>query len=85
MSCVFLTSSFSFDEVLNTCLATCDPYMLTVYLQELAEVFHKFYDLHRVLSQDKELTCARLGLINGVRIVLSTGLELLGVSRPEKM
>ena len=75
----------SFDEVLNTCLATCDPYMLTVYLQELAEVFHKFYDLHRVLSQDKELTCARLGLINGVRIVLSTGLELLGVSRPEKM
>jgi arginyl-tRNA synthetase len=75
----------SFQEVINTCLATCDPYMLTVYLQVLAEGFHKFYDLHRVLGQDKEVTCARLGLINGVRIVLSTGLELLGVSRPEKM
>jgi arginyl-tRNA synthetase len=75
----------SFREVLIACLSTCDPYMLTVYLQELAESFHKFYDLHRVLGQDEELTNARLGLVNGVRIVLSTGLGLLGVSRPEKM
>jgi len=74
-----------FREVLNTCLTTADPYMLTVYLQELAESFHKFYDLHRVLGQDEQLTNARLALINGVRIVLSTGLELLGVNRPEKM
>lgn len=74
-----------FETNLNVCLATCDPYMVTVYLQEVAESFHKFYDLHRVLGQDEAVTAARLALIKGVKIVLSCGLELLGVSQPEQM
>ncbi|MDD5477180.1 MAG: arginine--tRNA ligase [Candidatus Omnitrophica bacterium] len=74
-----------FEAALNICLVTCDPYMLTVYLQELSESFHKFYDLHRVLGQDDALTGARLALIKGVKIVLSCGLELLGIAQPEKM
>jgi arginyl-tRNA synthetase len=74
-----------FDTTLNICRVTCDPYMLTVYLQELSESFHKFYDLHRVLDQDKAVTGARLALIKGVKIVLSSGLELLGITQPEKM
>ena len=74
-----------FSYILNICLKIQDPYMLTVYLQELSEAFHKFYDLHRVLSDDTALTQARLGLSEGSRIVIATGLELLGVSRPEKM
>ncbi|HPT38612.1 MAG TPA: arginine--tRNA ligase [Candidatus Omnitrophota bacterium] len=74
-----------FDVILNICRVTCDPYMLTVYLQELAESFHKFYDLHRVLDQDQSLMAARLALIKGVKIVLSSGLELLGITQPEKM
>lgn len=74
-----------FSYILNICFVTLDPYMLTVYLQELAETFHKFYDKHRVLGQDDKLTGARLALIEGARIAVSCGLELLGVSRPEKM
>ncbi|MFA4989616.1 MAG: arginine--tRNA ligase [Candidatus Omnitrophota bacterium] len=74
-----------FSYILNICLKTQDPYMLTVYLQELSEAFHKFYDLHRVLSDDPAMTQARLSLIEGARVVIATGLELLGVSRPEKM
>jgi len=74
-----------FETNLNVCLETCDPYMITVYLQEIAESFHKFYDLHRVLGQEDALTAARLALIKGVKIVLSCGLELLGISQPEKM
>ena len=72
-------------RILRVCLATQDPYMLTVYLQEVAGEFHKFYDKHRVLGQDERLTAARLALIEATRIVIATGLELLGVSRPEKM
>ena len=74
-----------FDTTLNICRVTCDPYMLTVYLQELAESFHKFYDLHRVLDQNKALTCARLALIKGAKIVIACGVELLGITQPEKM
>jgi len=71
--------------MLDICLGTQDPYMITVYLQELAEVFHKFYDSHRVLGEDKELTKSRLALIKATRITLSCGLGLLGISSPEKM
>lgn len=72
-------------SVLNICLNTCDPYMLTVYLQEIAEVFHKFYDQHRVLGQDEQITKSRLALIQGTKIILAIGLKLLGIRRPEKM
>jgi arginyl-tRNA synthetase len=59
--------------------------MLTMYLQELSETFHKFYDQCRVLGQDDALTAGRLRLIEATKTVIATGLELLGVSRPEKM
>jgi len=71
--------------ILGVCLKTIDPYMLTVYLQELAETFHKFYDRHRVLGQLQQLTQARLALIGATRTVISVGLDLLGISSPEKM
>lgn len=74
-----------FSSMLNVCFKTEDPYMLTVYLQELAEDFHRFYDRHRVLGEDKNLTLARLCLIKASQIVIASGLELLGVSMPKKM
>ena len=55
------------------------------YLQELAACFHKFYDSHRVIDEDKQLSSQRLALIEAVRLVLGNGLRLLGVSAPEKM
>lgn len=80
-----IKKSLQFPYILNICLNTQDPYMVTVYLQELSETFHKFYDNHRVLGQSDTLTNARLGLILAVKTVLATGLNLLGVSTPEKM
>jgi len=74
-----------FQYILNICFSTLDPYMLTVYLAQLSEAFHKFYDQHRVLGQVDALTNARLALIEATRGVIAKGLELLGVSRPEKM
>lgn len=80
-----IKKALQFGDILNICAATQDPYRLTVYLQELSEAFHKFYDLHRVLGVEDALTQARLGLIEAVKIVIAAGLELLGVSKPEKM
>jgi len=74
-----------FSQVLDACLSTLDPYMLTVYLGEVSETFHRFYDRHRVLGQEDSLTGARLSLIEAAREVISSGLDLLGVSAPEQM
>jgi arginyl-tRNA synthetase len=76
---------WQFSYILNICYKTFDPYMLTVYLQETAEVFHRFYDRHRVLGDDEKLTQARLYLIFATQIILAIGLKLLGVSAPEQM
>jgi arginyl-tRNA synthetase len=82
---ILIKKMLQFSYILNVCLNTQDPYMLTVYLQELAEAFHKFYDQHRVLTDNEALTKARLALIEGVKIVIGTALELLGISCPQKM
>ncbi len=76
---------WKFTYILNICLKTLDPYMLTVYLQEVAESFHRFYDRHRVLGVEPGLTQARLNLILATKIIFSRGLRLIGVSSPEKM
>ena len=62
-----------------------DPYPITTYLLDLVGVFHRFYERQKVLSEDKELTQARLLLIEAVKIVLDNGLKLLGISRPKRM
>ncbi len=82
---ILIKQVWKLSYVLNTCVETHDPYMVTVYLQELAECFHKFYDAHRVLNQEADLSAARLSLLQGVKIALSTALKLIGVSQPEKM
>ncbi len=76
---------YQFRDTLNACLKTLDPYALTCYLAELSEAFHKFYDLHRVLGTDNALTAARLALIRAAQIAIAAGLDLAGVTRPEKM
>ncbi len=59
------------------------------YLEDTAAAFHKFYDHCRVLPQGDEepgdLHAARLVLVDATRQVLANGLDLLGVSAPERM
>jgi arginyl-tRNA synthetase len=66
-----------------------EPHRVARYLEELAGIYHRFYDACRVLPQgDEELTDvarARLWLCDATRIVLANGLDLLGVSAPDRM
>ncbi len=61
------------------------PHRLTYYLTELAGSFHRYYNRHRVISDDKILSQARLFLSLGVKILIKNGLSLLGVTAPEAM
>lgn len=62
-----------------------EPHRITFYLQELARLFHSYYNKHRVLSDDYNLTVARLYLCKAVQIVLEEGLNILGVKAPKRM
>lgn len=80
-----LKALHGFKQSLRIIEVQLDPYNLTVYLQELAESFHRFYDKHRVLVEDVKLRDARLSLILGAKEVLASGFGLLGIKAPEKM
>ncbi|HQP91440.1 MAG TPA: arginine--tRNA ligase [Candidatus Omnitrophota bacterium] len=76
---------FEYGFCLEVCANQLDPYPLTIYLQSLSSAFHRFYDRHKVLCDDEKLASARLALIRAVKIVLSNGLSIMGVSAPERM
>lgn len=61
------------------------PHRVTFYLMDLAGSFHSYYNMHKVLTDDKNLSCSRLYLVTAVKEVVRNGLNLLGVSAPEKM
>ena len=58
---------------------------LPQYATDLAAAFHAFYRDCQVISNDKNLTQTRLGLISATKIVLKNTLDLMGISAPEKM
>jgi len=75
----------NFPALVESCVAALEPHRITVYLQDLAKGIHRYYEKHRVVTGDLELTRARLVLMDAVRRVLNSGLRLLAVSAPEKM
>ncbi|MCL4476695.1 MAG: arginine--tRNA ligase [Nitrospirae bacterium] len=62
-----------------------EPHRITFYLQELAGLFHPYYNKYKVVTDDAELSKARLALCEAIRIVLKDGLHILGLSAPERM
>ena len=62
-----------------------DPSRINRYLVDLAGHFHRFYNTCRCMVEDAALRDARLKLADTTRAVIAQGLDLLGVSAPEKM
>ncbi|MEO2065291.1 MAG: arginine--tRNA ligase, partial [Desulfurobacteriaceae bacterium] len=63
-----------------------EPHRLTYYLIDLASTLHRFYNKHRVVNrEDRELTEARLYLVEGVRRTIEIGLGILNVKAPRRM
>ncbi|MDR2301578.1 MAG: arginine--tRNA ligase [Deltaproteobacteria bacterium] len=76
----------TFPETLLTVAKRLEPHLLTSYLSTLAKLFHQYYGAYRLVDEDNwPLTRARLELAKAVKQVTAIGLDLLGVTAPEKM
>ncbi len=75
----------AYPEIVIRAANSYEPHQVGNYLKELAALFHGWYNEHKVLNDDAELTQARLLLSVNVQQVLRNGLELLGVSAPTSM
>ena len=74
-----------FNEVLEESVRELEPHRMVFYLLELAGEFHRYYNRNRVVSDDVDLSRARLLLLANIQKTLRRGLEILGVAAPMKM
>ena len=74
-----------FPEVVEGSAQSFEPHRVAYYLQELAGLFHSFYNRNRVIMEDTDLSVARLYLLKCAAITIRNGLKMLGISAPEKM
>jgi arginyl-tRNA synthetase len=80
-----LINLMRFPEVIAAAAHNYEPHIVAHYLQNLANIFHSYYNAEQFILDDNELSNARMCLITAVQIVLANGLKLLGVSAPNEM
>jgi len=76
---------YNFPKVIIDAMEKNEPYIITRHLVEIAKAYNKFYNSCPIIIEDVELKKARLMLSYATKIVLKTGLGLLGIEAPERM
>ena len=81
-----------FPRVIESAAEAHEPHRIAFYLHDLASDFHGHWNRGKELPQlrfinprESDVTVARLALVHGIKLVLSSGLAILGVSAPEEM
>ena len=74
-----------FPQVIIEATEKLQTHNITQYSIELAKELQKFYEKCRVISDDLELSKARIILISACKIVLKNTLDIMGVETPERM
>ena len=81
-----------FPQAVTDAARNYDPVFVATHLLKLASAFNKFYQRKddkgrsdKIISDNKELSQARIGLVKGVQILINKGLNLLGLRAPEEM
>ena len=74
-----------FPMIVSSALDSLEPQTIANYLQETAGKFHKYYANCRIIVEDKQLTQSRIALIKATKNVIYNGLQLLGITAPDKM
>ncbi|PJB36893.1 MAG: arginine--tRNA ligase, partial [Deltaproteobacteria bacterium CG_4_9_14_3_um_filter_51_14] len=80
-----------FPSLVEEMAKSLEPHRLTYYLQDLAAMFHRYFNLGtknpelRVITEDASVSRARLFLVKAIRTVVANGLSLLAITAPEQM
>jgi arginyl-tRNA synthetase len=80
-----LKTMSSFPQVIESSALDLAPHKIIFYLMELAGQLHSYYNKHKVLTDNVPLSGARLCLIRAIQVVLKNGLNMVGISAPERM
>ncbi|SHH91460.1 arginine--tRNA ligase [Sporanaerobacter acetigenes] len=76
---------YGFPNVIIDSAEKNEPSFVTRQIVEIAKAFNRFYHNCPILTEEEDLKTARLHLVYATKVVLKTGLSLLGIEAPEKM
>lgn len=80
-----LKKLIEFPEIIKDTAGDYQVHRLLRFSLELAGLFHNFYEKHRIITVEPQLTAARLNLALGTKIVLKNILDLIGIASPRRM
>ncbi len=82
---ILLQRLIDYPQTIESAATDLSPHLIAFYLKDLAADFHSYYNASRFLVDDEKVKLARLALIAASAQVIRNGLDLLGVTAPEKM
>ncbi len=82
---VLIKTLSQFPSIIQRSAESYEPSLVGNYLIDVCGNLNRFYNAHRVLSDDEELTSARIFLVDATRQVIKNGLTILGMKAPEQM
>jgi arginyl-tRNA synthetase len=77
--------TIQFNDILEESVRDLEPHRMVFFLLDLAGEFHRYYNRFRILTEDRDLTRARMLLVQVVQATIRRGLGILGVDAPMKM
>lgn len=80
-----LKTMSTFPATIESSALELAPHKMIFYLMELAGQLHSYYNKHKVITDDIPLSRARLCMIRALQVVLKNGLDMLGLSAPDRM
>ena len=74
-----------FEDIMVQSAEENEPSILSNYLLSLSSLFNKYYQFHRVITDDAILSVTRITLVKKLKDIFKQGIELLGIIPLEKM
>lgn len=74
-----------FEDVVISAADKRMPHLIANYVYELASMFHTFYSMEKIITDDDEYTLERIKLLKAIKIVINNALDLLGIIPREEM
>jgi len=80
-----LNKLIEFEDVVISAASKGLPHLVANYLYELATLFHSYYAVEKIVTEDVVYTNERLALISAIKVVMNNAANMLGLILREEM
>ena len=82
---IILNKLIEFEDVIISSASKCLPHLIANYLFDLVSLFHSYYSVEKVVTDDLKYTSERIAFIRAIKIVMNNAANMLGLILREEM